>query len=81
MASDSEVAPFARAVLITLAALALYVLSMGPVWRANSAVPEWVITAYSPIVWIGRRCEPVKKAVTWYVRFWVRNFPPPDQYP
>ena len=79
MASDSEEAPFARAVLITLAVLALYVLSMGPVYRASLhdnldgrpiRTPRWLDTAYYPITWTADHCDPVDKALQWYLYLW-----------
>lgn len=74
MTSDSEEAPFARAPLITLTVLALYVLSEGPVYGAMARgyqAPDWVMTAYFPIVWTARHCEPVDKALRWYLELWM----------
>ncbi len=77
MASDSEEAPFARAVLVTLAVLALYVLSEGPVFRAAlyGERPPWVrrlaLTAYRPITWTAERCEPLENALLWYDGLWM----------
>ena len=72
MASDSEEAPVARAALVTLAALTLYVLSMGPVWRAttSSGTAKWFFKAYSPIMWTADRCDPVDNALEWYLALW-----------
>jgi hypothetical protein len=76
MASDSAAAPIARVVLIMLAALALYVLSIGPVWPLTywAHSPNWVFSAYSPIWWTAEHCEAVGKALDWYLRLWL----PPD---
>jgi hypothetical protein len=82
MASDSEASPFARAVLITIAVLALYVLSMGPVCRAiehryqlnGHEPPDWLDTAetaYYPIAWSARHCRPLDKALSWYLDLWT----------
>ncbi|HEV7404174.1 MAG TPA: hypothetical protein VGO11_14635, partial [Chthoniobacteraceae bacterium] len=68
--------PFARAVLITVAALALYVLSVGPVGRATYygfRAPIWLRTAYHPLWWTAKHCEPVRGALYWYLNLW---FPP-----
>jgi hypothetical protein len=79
MASDSEEAPVARAVLITLAALALYVLSVGPLDRAIASgfrPPNWVITAYYPLDWTAEHCDPVAKVLGWYVHLWFPDGAP-----
>ncbi len=72
MASDSEASPFARAVLITLAALALYVLSFGPVSRVYTpeGAPLWVLHAYLPLLSIADRCAPVEAGLKWYTDLW-----------
>jgi hypothetical protein len=72
MTSDAEEAPFAHALLIPLGVLALYVLSMGPVWRAttSSGTANWFFKAYSPIIWTADRCDPVDNALDWYLALW-----------
>jgi hypothetical protein len=87
MASDSEAAPFARAVLITVAVLALYVLSLGPVWRWRDTAtygsdgPPWVTTTYYPIWWTIEHCEPARKALLWYLNLWHPPHNPDYDYP
>ena len=76
MASDSEVSPFARAVLITLAVVVLYVLSIGPVYHAvqwrGYAIEDctWLLVTYSPIIWLSHHSEPAHRAIKWYMHQW-----------
>ena len=79
MASDSENSPVARAVLITLAVLALYVLSMGPVWRETGLT--WQVTAYQPILWTAEHCDPFAVALAWYLNLWLPHHPLPSSPP
>jgi hypothetical protein len=73
MASDSEEAPVARAVFITLAVVVLYVFSIGPVSRKfpyGFPRESWADTVYYPITWTAKHCEPVDKALNWYFDLW-----------
>lgn len=89
MASDSEEAPVVRAVLITLAVLALYVLSLGPAYRyafdratlSGLGTPNWVITAYYPLTLTSQHCVPVRKALSWYKHLWLPPLAPFDGSP
>jgi len=76
MAAESDDSPFGRAVLITLAVLVLYVLSIGPVYRElswkgrNFEDYPWLVAVYFPIVWTYHHCEPARDAIKWYLRRW-----------
>ena len=76
MASDSEEAPFARAVLITLAVLALYVLSHRTCVARQSTrgidggLSRRMAAGISllPHTWTASHCKPVGKALNWYLQ-------------
>ena len=53
--------------------LPLYVLSIGPaVWLAERN-PSWefIGVIYAPIGFLASSCEPVDRALTWYLEFWL----------
>jgi hypothetical protein len=76
MSAESEASPLAHTVLITVAVLAVYVLSIGPVYRAvrskGHAIEDysWLSVAYSPLKWLYDHSEPAKDAFKWYLRLW-----------
>jgi hypothetical protein len=65
---------------IVVSLLALYVLSMGPVWWASDRFDLWRgyplcgdprFTFYAPVFWVCEACHPFGDALIWYVRFWA----------
>jgi hypothetical protein len=76
MAADSETSSFARGVVIVVAALALYVLSIGPVNRYDKPFePHPWMEMYRPLFWIGEHCEPIAEALRWYEGLWIPRIP------
>lgn len=73
MDAESEASPFARAALIVIAVLMLYVLSIGPVNRYRLEIPKrasWLLSAFSPVWWGADHCQPLDKALLWYLAIW-----------
>jgi hypothetical protein len=52
----------------------LYVLSLGSAvrWLRDSPLDSFAAAFYSPLEWLGASCEPLGKALDWYVSLWLR---------
>jgi hypothetical protein len=65
---------------IVVSLLAVYVLSMGPVWWASDHFELWggsglssgpQFAFYAPLFWLGQACPLFGKALIWYVHLWA----------
>ena len=72
MAAESDEAPFAPAIVIMFAALTLYVLSAGPVYRYSGGAIWWEGYLH-PLKWFADHCYPVRVALEWYLDLWAVN--------
>jgi hypothetical protein len=57
---------------IIVAALAFYVLSLGPAtWIVNATGQRWIFALYLPLMLVAYVCSPLEHALDWYANLWL----------
>ena len=60
--------------LMLLVASVLYVLALGPAEWLAARFPEsvgFLDAIYAPLGFVAHHCEPLGKALNWYMSFWL----------